>query len=234
MRSIQDMLNQILQSGYTIIHGWESKVLIRLMLENVVQSKGALTDEVYCYWTTGRLPLLMKELLGDHVYGHTCNIRNKDDFRFQTIPWHQDSAYILPESLEHEQFLQLTCWLPLVDVHVDNGTLKVSRHFENFPQMHFLKDGYLQLENDPSSSSLNLSAGDLVIMHHNLAHGSDQNHTGSTRWSIDFRFQNMQIFFRGMTQGFEVVPHCRLNFEEFLQRRIRLEDSPTHKFSLIK
>lgn len=79
-----------------------------------------------------------------------------------------------------------------------------------------------------------LKAGTLVLIHHNLIHGSNVNKTDSIRWSLDFRYQNIQIPFQNMKQGFEIYPDKELTFMEYIQKRARLESTETHKYSLIR
>ena len=227
------LIKELHQKGYSIIQNWENSDTIKPMLESIIKSKGELTEEVFNYWTSGKLPSLISEIFTEKIYGHTCNIRNKNDSQFKIIPYHQDSAYILPESFEKEDFLQITCWLPLVDVYVENGTIEIANSFQNIQIKHSLKCGYMQINEEIRTTPLILKAGTLVLMHHNLVHGSNLNRTDSIRWSIDFRYQNFQIPFQNMKQGFEIYPNKELSFTEFIQKRTRLERSENHKYSLI-
>lgn len=227
-------LKELNLKGFLIIQNWETSSLVKRLLSSITKSNGKLTTEVFNYWTIGKLPSLMSEFLGKNIYGHTCNIRNKNKSNFNIIPHHQDSAYILPSSFDNDKFLQITCWLPLVDVSIENGTIELANNFENKQIEHILKDGYVQIDKKINSVPLIIKSGTLVLMHHNLVHGSNVNKTNNTRWSIDFRYQNIQIPFQNMKQGFEIYPNRELTFMEYIQKRTRLENSQTHKYSLIR
>lgn len=222
------------QKGYSVIQNWENPDVVEALLNSIIESNGQLTKDVFTYWTSGRLPSLMLEIFGKNIYDHTCNIKNKNESNFNIIPYHQDSAYILPNSFENKDFLQITCWLPLVDVSIENGTIEIADSFENKQINHNLKNGYMQIDEKLKSTPLILKAGTLVLMHHNLIHGSNVNKTDSIRWSLDFRYQNIQIPFQNMKQGFEIYPDKELTFMEYIQKRARLESTETHKYSLIR
>ena len=231
-----NILQEIQQKGYAVIEDFESQQAIKKLLNSVIESDGRLTKYVFDYWTRSQLTELICKLIGEYVFGHTCNIRNKKEEAYKIIPYHQDAAYILPESLKNQHFLQLTCWLPLVNVTKENGTIQVCSSFQNTLKEHSFSKGYLQVEENTNPFiPIEIRTGSLLIIHHNLIHGSGINQTSDTRWSIDFRYQNLQIKRAdNLTQGFEIKPNLSLNFQEFQTKRIRLSSLDTHNFSLIK
>lgn len=228
---------ELLNKGFLIIPNWETPQVIRTILDSVIDSKGELNDALFSYWTNSRTTELVSELIGKQMFAHTCNIRNKDRESYKQIPYHQDSAYILPQSFDSGDFLQITCWMPLVDVSILNGTIQIEHSFKNEMRKHVYSDDYLQI--DPSSLPVctfpvEIHAGGVLFMHHNLIHGSGINKTINTRWSIDFRFQNKQIDYQNFVQGFEIRPNQSLSFEQFKEKKVRVDCNSPHKFSLLK
>ena len=65
-------------------------------------------------------------MIGPEIAGHPVwNIRCKAPINpLATVPWHQDTAYLV-EGSEHT--LQPTAWIPLLDAQGENGTLQVER-----------------------------------------------------------------------------------------------------------
>ncbi len=235
MKNLKEIISK---NGFVVINNWESKAVINQMLGSVLKSNGELTPLVFNYWTNGKLTDLIYKIMGSiNLFCHTCNIRKKSNQTFTKTPLHQDSAYILPQSLEALDYIQLTIWMPLVDVNLLNGTLKVDNSFINKPMEHINQDSFQTISKGKSPSEFQAiiaNAGSIVIMHHNLLHYSEANDTEKIRWSVDFRYQNYQIPYSDMKQGFMVKPQLELSYEEFLKRRVRLPNPSGHNYSLIK
>lgn len=107
-----------------------------------------------------------------------------------TYPWHQDSAYYGPESLDMNI---LTVWVPLVDVNEHNGCLKVipgSNQWGLRPTRwegpHLVPTEDLEAMGTPCT--LPMRVGDVVVLTQFTFHGSLMNHSDDVRWSIDLRY----------------------------------------------
>ncbi len=121
------------------------------------------------------------------------------------VPVHQDWTFVDDE----ERHSSLTCWVPLVDVGLDNGAMAVikgsHRFFKNFrpspsPQVPsplsehmFTIFPYLQL--------IEMKAGEMLVFDNRTFHGSPPNTTDTTRVAFGI----------GMTQKDAKLVHCYLN-----------------------
>ena len=112
------------------------------------------------------------------------------------VPWHQDSGYFLPHCDNH---LIVTCWVPLVDVTVENGCLWV------MPQSHQHgiithhrggHGGYLEIVDQDlppvAPIPVPMQAGSVLFMTNLTPHASFENRTDQVRWSLDLRYQGMR------------------------------------------
>jgi phytanoyl-CoA hydroxylase len=111
---------------------------------------------------------------------------------FFSVPWHQDSAVMLPEADGSEI---ITVWLPLLDATEEMGCLTV------LPGAH--KAGHLPHEVVPAYGTAIIPAampripparlpvrrGDVILMHRHCPHHSAPNRSQVCRWSLDLRFQ---------------------------------------------
>jgi len=137
---------------------------------------------------------VLEELLGAEVMGHRqFNIRPKlPGQETTTVPWHQDSAYYGPHTVDDTIF---TVWAPLVEVDQANGCMQVvpgshrgglRAHDTEQTEAAFL---CLRGEPDPATVlTVPMVPGDVLIMHNLLWHRSLPNTTDGIRWSIDMRF----------------------------------------------
>ena len=109
------------------------------------------------------------------------------------VPWHQDSGYFLPHC---DQYLIVTCWIPLIDVTTDNGCLHViPRTHEQGVLRHYTggHGGYLEIppaelpHTEPIP--MEMKAGDVLFLTNLTLHASFHNRTNQVRWSIDLRYQ---------------------------------------------
>ncbi|MBM3277825.1 MAG: phytanoyl-CoA dioxygenase family protein [Candidatus Handelsmanbacteria bacterium] len=109
-----------------------------------------------------------------------------------TLTWHQDSFYYGGVAAEHLQVLSV--WIPLVDVDVRNGCLKLvpgSHRFGRIParaNQHNHQEPveavatYGQVVDEP------MRMGDVLFFHNHTLHASGENSTDQVRWSIDLRY----------------------------------------------
>ena len=167
-----EVFYRLKKKGFVLIENWEPKQKIKTLLASVLASKGELNSDVYDYWTNSKTTELINQFYNGSMFGHTCNIRNKHSSSLNEIPFHQDSAYVLPESFYDSDFSQITCWLPLVDVNQTNGTIEVDQNFKDIKVPHIKKDGYLIIPGRIVSDNLFpivTEAGSILLMHHKIA-----------------------------------------------------------------
>ena len=99
------------------------------------------------------------------------------------VIFHQDAVFTTQEA---QGILQVTVWIPLVDVDEENGCLEVQ------PRVHQERMVYWSYGKDlPQTERLALpmKKGDVLIMHKLTPHGSGPNNTDAVRWSMDLRYQ---------------------------------------------
>lgn len=99
------------------------------------------------------------------------------------VPFHQDAIFTTQEA---KDILQVTVWIPLIDVNEENGCLEVQPgvHRERTVYWSF-GQGLPQTE----KAVLTMKKGDVLIMHKLTPHGSGPNETDEVRWSLDLRYQ---------------------------------------------
>ena len=102
----------------------------------------------------------------------------------EEVPFHQDAVFTTQDALNN---LQITVWLPLMDVDEENGCLQVR------PGVHKSKTIYWaygsDLPKDDEAVILPMKKGDVLIFHKLTPHGSGPNSTDQVRWSMDLRYQ---------------------------------------------
>ena len=135
------------------------------------------------------------ELIGGDVIGHPVyNARPKlPNQQLTVVPWHQDSGYFGEKSATS---LILTCWIPLVPVHAENGCMQVIPGTHRTPlYKHTLENREGQfLELDPAvvdeskAVTLPMQPGDVLIFNNLVFHRSLASTSPDIRWSIDVRY----------------------------------------------
>ncbi len=138
---------------------------------------------------------VVSELLGSDVLGHAIyNARPKlPNQQLTIVPWHQDSGYLGPESAKS---LILTCWIPLVSVHRDNGCMQVIPGTHRTPLYEHRqedKEGqFLELDprvvDESKAVTLPMEPGDVLIFNNLVFHRSLPSTSPDIRWSIDIRY----------------------------------------------
>ncbi len=111
------------------------------------------------------------------------------------VPWHQDSGYFLPHCDTH---LIVTCWVPLIDVDLENGCLWVLPKSHQTGILTHHRDGhggYLEIVDQDlppiEPLPLPMTAGSVLFMTNLTPHASFENRTNQVRWSLDLRYQSM-------------------------------------------
>lgn len=147
-----------------------------------------------------KLISVVEDLIGPDIIGSSAYyVRPKlPNSSRGVVPWHQDSAYFLPHC---DQFLIITCWLPLVEATVENGCLTLLpkahkssallRHhaFPGAGSSLVIKDEDLISDEQPVSVPVPL--GGAVFFTNKTPHCSTPNNSDAVRWSFDLRFQSM-------------------------------------------
>ena len=99
------------------------------------------------------------------------------------VVYHQDAVFTTPQA---QSILQVTVWVPLVDVNEANGCLVVQ------PRVHQRRTVYWSYGKDLPQTErvlLPMKKGDVLFVHKLTPHGSDFNNTDAIRWSMDLRYQ---------------------------------------------
>ena len=162
--------------------------------------QGFLTREIAKLWSSPRLLDVIEQLIGPDIVGHPVwNLRSKTPLNpLATVPWHQDCAYLAPES---RHTLQPTAWIPLVDANRENGCLQViaGKHSEEYPHRMENETGhdkswYLLIEDDdlPPGEvvTCEMTRGSVLLLNQLVPHRSTENYSQNIRWSLDFRWQD--------------------------------------------
>lgn len=167
--------------------------------------------------------------------------------------WHQDNGVITEDADESEI---ITVWLPLTDARVENGCLIVAprRHGEGIlphcpndsPALNrngglglHIPDSYLPPEEE--DVSMEMKAGDILLMHRRTPHASHSNKSDHVRWSFDLRYNPIgQATGRGAFPGFvarsQEHPETELHdpaawTQLWLDARARLSDKTAERFN---
>ena len=120
-----------------------------------------------------------------------------------TVPWHQDTAYLLPGA---ERTEQPVAWIPLTDVTAENGALQVIHggHRAGSVIMHHLhrqlgdeRSSFLYIDEEDlpvgDVVTCDVRFGSVVFLNQLIPHRSLENYSTAVRWSIDFRWQNPHL-----------------------------------------
>jgi hypothetical protein len=144
-------------------------------------------------------PLLscIQSIIGDEIVGSSVyRIRPKlPGDSHGEVPWHQDSGYTLSHC---DTYMVVTCWIPLVDVSIQNGCLYIipDSHQEGV-YTHYTggHGGFLEImkrdiPNIENAIPIEMAAGGVLFLTNVTPHASFDNATDKVRWSIDLRYQN--------------------------------------------
>ncbi len=162
--------------------------------------QGILSLEIAKLWSSKKLLDLVETFIGPNIVGHPVwNVRSKTPLNpLATVPWHQDCAYLSPES---RQTLQPTAWIPLVNTNHENGCLQVipGVHKEEYKHRMEHETGhkhswYLLIEEQdlPKGEvvTCEMKRGSLLLLNQLVPHRSTENYSDIIRWSLDFRWQD--------------------------------------------
>eukprot|EP00884_Botryococcus_braunii_P019311 jgi/Botrbrau1/6063/Bobra.177_1s0003.1 len=171
----------------------------------LVHKQGILPPEIADLWGCKKLMSAARQLLGDDIGGHPVwNVRAKTPQQEQaTVPWHQDNAYLHPESW---QVHQVTAWIPLCNATHENGCMQVLRrgHRSAKTARHTCCVGgtwYVMMDLEDAKASLGVDEevdlvtcevpqGGVLFLNNLIPHRSTNNLSSGIRWSLDLRWQN--------------------------------------------
>lgn len=108
------------------------------------------------------------------------------------VPWHQDAGYALAHC---DEYLSVTCWVPLVQATKENGCMYVHDYpFNEGVVTHYYgrDDHYLWIEPvdlpPTPPNAIEVEVGDVLFMTNMTPHASFTNSSTKTRWSMDLRY----------------------------------------------
>jgi hypothetical protein len=140
----------------------------------------------------------IQDLVGPDVMATSIyRIRPKVPKYYQAeVPWHQDSGY----GMRHcEEEFVVTCWIPLVDVNVNNGCLWIIPNVHKSGIIRHYTEGhakYLEIapEDVPEGAiPIEIEAGSALFLTGKTPHASFENESDVVRWSMDLRYQDFDV-----------------------------------------
>lgn len=145
---------------------------------------------------------VLRKMLFSEVMADICRATLGDDAYFffdqyvvkgpeggMPFGWHQDSGYVVGNGGPIDHAPYLTCWCPLDDVTIENGTVRVLP----FPDVPLSKDWILPHERQPGTNDLvgwkgndegvavEVPAGSVVAFSSRLLHATGANRTPNMR-----------------------------------------------------
>lgn len=208
--SIQDACDRLMEVGGLDQDFQEASFETRL--SKIYQYNRKAGQEVYMSIHSGRfhgpgmlkvlrhLPLIacIEDLIGPDIMATSIyRIRPKlPYFSRGEVPWHQDAGYMMSHC---NNYLVITCWVPIVDATVDNGCLWVIPKGQDKGVIRHYTGGhagYLEIasEDVPDGAiPLEMKAGSVLFLTNLTPHASFENNTEFIRWSIDLRYQDFDV-----------------------------------------
>ncbi|HEY8665674.1 MAG TPA: phytanoyl-CoA dioxygenase family protein [Tepidisphaeraceae bacterium] len=167
----------------------------------LIHINGVLGEPLANLWSTSRLLDIIQQILGPDIAGHPVwNLRAKTPINpLATVPWHQDTAYLIPGA---ENTFQPTAWIPLIDANAVNGTLQVLKggHRSGKVFKHSLENKkghksswylYIEEKDLPKGEivTCEMPMGSVLLLNQLIPHRSTENQSQQIRWSVDLRWQ---------------------------------------------
>ena len=156
--------------------------------------------ELAALWSSDRLLDIVAAIIGPDIEGGALwTVRPKaPENVLMTVPWHQDSGYLAPDG---QGTAQPACWIPLLDVGVENGCLQVVRggHRPVGNARHKVekkvadpRSWYLYIDEDdlPPGDlvTCTMRKGSVLFIHENMPHRGLWNRSDHVRWAVDLRW----------------------------------------------
>ena len=166
-----------------------------------VTHRGDLKPGLRRLWAHDKLLNIVARIIGPDIAGHPIwNNRSKTPrTALMTVPWHQDTAYLLPGAEKTEQ---PAGWIALTDVTTEKGALQVVRggHKSGRLLRHHIHRRiadahssflYIEEEELPAGEvvTCEMPIGSVALLNQLVPHRSLENHSDEVRWSLDFRWQ---------------------------------------------
>ena len=135
----------------------------------------------------------LTELMGPNIMCHSAAFRNKAPDGRTFVGWHQDTAY------ERIDPPKIVAWLAVTDCTNENGCLRfipgsqewgALRHVETGNADSMLTHGHHIVEDFDESLAVDieLEAGEGVLFHYGVVHGSAPNHSDDRRMAVFFDY----------------------------------------------
>ncbi len=168
----------------------------------LLHQSNTLPIELAQLWSSDALIAMVRQIIGDDIAGHPIwNIRSKTpQTRRMTVPWHQDTAYLLQGA---EQTTQVAAWIPFETIDRDVGPIQVVRggHRSGQVYKHYreklighTRSWYLFIPEDdlPADDivTCEMPLGSVLLLNQLIPHRSLENLSDIVRWSVDLRWQN--------------------------------------------
>ena len=161
---------------------------------------GLLGRGIASLWGSPKLLAIVEQLIGPDIAGHpVCNVRSKTpQTELMTVPWHQDTAYLLAGA---EGTHQPAAWIPFLDVTVETGCMQVKRGAHRAGVFgHKIerdvanpKSWYLYIPEpdlaDYETVTCEMALGSVLFINQMVPHRSLENFSDKVRWSVDLRWQ---------------------------------------------
>lgn len=171
----------------------------------LLHQAGMLPPALAELWSGDRLIDMVRQIIGPDIAGHPIwNIRSKTpQTRRMTVPWHQDTAYLLAGA---ERTLQPAAWIPFEDIDAHIGAIQVIRGGHRAGRVHGhykeklvgnSRSWYLFIpDNDLPADRVvtcEMKMGSVLFLHQMIPHRSLENFSDKVRWSVDLRWQNPEL-----------------------------------------
>ena len=175
----------------------DKKYLLLQKKNNILKSRSydisKYDPAIYKFSTTKKLEIILKNYFQEKYFLDLPQIRIDDKSNNHMLPMHQEIYGQISSNL-------LTLWAPLTAVSKKNGTLaiiegshlhgllkhqyyKINKHKYHGVVKSFLKGKKI--------SYLTMSAGDAVLFHPYLVHGTGKNYTSKIRWTFVARYNGI-------------------------------------------
>ncbi len=106
------------------------------------------------------------------------------------VPWHQDLGVTWEEADESDI---ITTWIPLVDATRENGCMEIIPGVHKIGYLEHTPDGGTRIRPDLMPEIAPVCAecprGGVIFLHNLIPHRGLNNHSETTRWSMDLRYQ---------------------------------------------
>jgi ectoine hydroxylase-related dioxygenase (phytanoyl-CoA dioxygenase family) len=152
-----------------------------------------LLNSLHLLARTGQVIDLIKELSANPILVDNVQVRIDDQTNDRLLPLHQE----VYGQISYDCY---NLWVPLVPVTQKNGALRVlpGSHKLGKLKHHFFDDsnkGHGLIEGQFDESKIvtpSLDAGDAILFHPLLIHGSSSNQSDSIRWTMVARYNPVQ------------------------------------------